>query len=38
VQEEELKEGGANIAVNRFNREEFVRLYIDYEFKRQCAG
>jgi len=33
VQEVELKEGGSKIAVNRYNREEFVRLYIDYEFK-----
>jgi hypothetical protein len=33
-----LKEGGSKIAVNRYNREEFVRLYIDYEFKQQCAG
>ncbi len=38
VQEVELKPGGANIPVTRYNREEFVRLYIDYEFKQQCAG
>lgn len=37
VQEVELKEGGASIAVNRFNREEFVKLYINFQFKEQCA-
>lgn len=24
--------------MNRKNREEFVKLYIDYEFKQQCSG
>ena len=38
VQEVELKEGGANISVNRHNREEFVKLYIDFAFKKSCAG
>lgn len=37
VQEVELKEGGAKITVNRHNRHEFVKLFIEYEFKKQCA-
>jgi E3 ubiquitin-protein ligase HUWE1 len=33
TEEVELCEGGYNIPVTRHNREEFVKLYIDYEFK-----
>jgi hypothetical protein len=33
-----LKEGGNNIPVNKANVREFVRLYIDFQFKKQCAG
>jgi len=33
----ELVEGGKTKAVTLANREEFVRLRIEYEFKRQCA-
>jgi E3 ubiquitin-protein ligase HECTD2 len=38
VEERELCPGGMNKIVTRKNREEFVKLYIDYEFKQQCAG
>ena len=30
-------EGGKNKAVTLENREQFVKLRIEYEFKRQCA-
>ena len=38
TEEVELCEGGHQIPVTRKNREEFVRLFIDYTFKQQCAG
>ena len=31
-----LKEGGENIYVTTENAAEFVRLFIDYKFKKQC--
>ena len=34
----ELKEGGANIMVTLDNVQEFVRLYIEFKFKKQCEG
>ena len=37
MQEIELIEGGKSIPVTQSNREEFVRLFIEYEFKKQCA-
>lgn len=33
----ELKAGGSEIYVTKENVEEFVRLYIEYEFEIQCA-
>lgn len=38
VESVELKQGGNEIIVNRYNREEFVELFIDYEFRVQCQG
>jgi hypothetical protein len=38
ITQHELKEGGASIAVNKSNVQEFVRLYIEWTFKRQCQG
>ena len=38
VEQVELKPGGADIFVNRYNREEFVELFLDYEFRVQCQG
>ena len=38
VNQVELKEGGANIAVSKSNVREFVRMYIDFQFKKQCEG
>jgi len=37
TKEVELKEGGSEIYVDKSNVEEFVRLYIEYEFEVQCA-
>jgi hypothetical protein len=37
AQEIELVAGGKNIQVSQDNKEEFVRLFIEYEFKKQCA-
>lgn len=37
VKEIELVPGGKNIQVSQDNKEEFVRLFIEYEFKKQCA-
>ena len=37
VNEIELKPDGHKINVNMMNRHEFVRLRIEYEFKKQCA-
>ena len=34
----ELKEGGANIPVTKQNAKEFVRMYIDFQFRKQCEG
>jgi len=34
VEERELCPDGKNKVVTRKNREEFVKLYIDYEFKK----
>lgn len=34
----ELIPGGKDILVTRHNREEFVKLYIEYEFKKQCEA
>lgn len=36
TQEVELIEGGMQIPVTMDNRQEFVRLFIEYEFKKQC--
>jgi len=36
LQEVELIPGGKNVPVTTANRHEFVRLYIEYEFKKQC--
>ena len=38
VNQIELKEGGANIPVSKSNVREFVRMYIDFQFKKQCEG
>lgn len=38
TEEVELVPGGGDVMVTRDNREEFVRLYTNYEFKQQCAG
>jgi ubiquitin-protein ligase E3 A len=38
VHEVELKPNGANIIVNKDNRREFVELYVDFIFKKSCAG
>ena len=38
ITQHELKEGGADIAVNKSNVQEFVRLYIEWTFKKQCEG
>lgn len=37
LEEIELKPDGKNIPVTKENRSEFVQLFIDYEFKQQCA-
>ena len=37
LQEVELIPGGKSIQVTVENRDEFVRLFIEYEFKIQCA-
>ena len=34
----ELKEGGANLPVTPANAREFVRLFIEFKFKKQCEG
>lgn len=34
----ELKPGGADIMVNEENREEYVELYVDYIFSKQCEN
>jgi len=34
--EKELKEGGKDIIVTKENRKEFVQLFIDFEFRKQC--
>jgi ubiquitin-protein ligase E3 A len=33
---EELKEGGKDIFVSKANREEFINLYIEHLFEKQC--
>lgn len=38
VSQKELKEGGENIMVSKSNVKEFVRLYIEFQFKKQCEG
>lgn len=38
TEEVELCPGGKDMVVNRFNRSEFIRLYIEWEFCRQCEG
>lgn len=38
VSQKELKEGGSNITVCKANVKEFVRMYIDFQFKKQCEG
>jgi hypothetical protein len=35
-EEIELVPGGSNIYVTKDNREEFVRLFIEFQFKKQC--
>ena len=37
IQEIELLPGGKSISVTSSNKHEFVRLFIEYEFKKQCA-
>lgn len=37
MQEVELVPGGKELVVTQENREEFVALFIEYEFKKQCA-
>ena len=32
----ELKPGGADILVTKENRKEFVQLFVDFEFRKQC--
>jgi len=34
----ELKPGGADIPVTKDNREEFVQLFIDFAFRKQCEA
>ena len=34
---DELKEGGKEIFVTKQNRDEFIRLYLDFVFEKQCA-
>lgn len=36
--EVELVLGGAEIPVTIENREQFVRLFVEFEFKKQCKG
>lgn len=36
IQQRELKPGGAAVLVNKSNVKEFVRLYIDWTFRKQC--
>jgi len=36
IQQRELKEGGSKELVTTANVKEFVRLYIDWTFRRQC--
>ncbi len=38
IQEVELIPGGKSISVTSANKHEFVRLFIEYEFKKQCAS
>ena len=38
ISQRELKENGAGIPVTSANVKEFVRLYIDFQFKKQCEG
>ena len=38
VRQEELKADGANTPVTQANVKEFVRLYIDFQFRKQCEG
>ena len=38
VQEVDLKENGSAIPVTKNNAKEFVRLYIDFQFKKQCEN
>lgn len=38
VRSQPLKEGGANIAVSKDNREEFVDLYVDFIFNKSIES
>mmetsp|Transcript_12564 Transcript_12564/g.16123 ORF Transcript_12564/g.16123 Transcript_12564/m.16123 type:complete len:188 (+) Transcript_12564:1816-2379(+) len=38
VSQKELKQNGAQIYVTKNTVKEFVRLYIDFQFKKQCEG
>lgn len=38
ITQKELKENGSNILVTKNTVKEFVRLYIDFQFKKQCEG
>ena len=38
VQAKEIKKGGADILVTKANVHEFVRLFIDFKFKKQCES
>ena len=38
VRQVELKADGAKTSVTKANVREFVRLYIDFQFRKQCEG
>jgi hypothetical protein len=38
VTQKELIEGGSSIPVTKANVHEFVRLFIDFHFRKQCEG
>lgn len=38
ITQKELKEGGSSIPVTKDNVAEFVRLFIDFHFRKQCEG
>ena len=38
ITQKDIKEGGSNIPVTKDNVVEFVRLFIDFHFRKQCEG